>query len=272
MKYRDLGDLEGDIALFGGPYSNLQALDALFARAREADVTPDHLICTGDAVAYCGAPGESVDALRASGCTLVAGNCEIQIAADAEDCGCGFQEESVCDALSGAWFNHARKALNAEQKKWLGDAPDFVSFNHAGKRYGVLHGGSTDVARFIWESDEDALFAREWAALEEHTGPVDAIIAGHCGLPFLRLTARGPWMNTGVIGMPPNDGAPQTRFGLLSGGQMRIELLTYDVEGAIRDMQAVGLPEAYQSALKSGFWPSEDHLPDSLRAERSAKG
>ncbi len=136
----------------------------------------------------------------------------------------------------------------------------------------MLHGGSTDVSRFIWESDEDALFAREWAALEEHTGPVDAIIAGHCGLPFLRLTARGPWMNTGVIGMPPNDGAPQTRFGLLSGGQMRIELLTYDVEGAIRDMQAAGLPEEYQSALKLGYWPSEDHLPDSLRVDRSAKG
>lgn len=270
MKHRDLGDLEGDIVLFGGPYSNLQALDAVFERAREADVAPDHLICTGDVVAYCGAPGASVDALRASGCTLVAGNCEIRIATDAGDG--GFEPGSVCDTSSSTWFGHARSVLSAEQKAWLGEAPDFVSFNHAGKRYGVLHGGGTDVSRLIWESDEDAVFAREWAALEDHIGPVDAIIAGHCGLPFVRLTARGPWMNAGVIGMPPNDGAPQTRFALLSGGQMRIEHLTYDVESAIRDMRDAGLPDVYQSVLETGYGPSQDHLPDSLRVDDSAKG
>ncbi|WP_299558541.1 metallophosphoesterase family protein [uncultured Sulfitobacter sp.] len=272
MKHRDLGDLDGDIVLFGGPYSNVQALEALFEWARDAGVTPDRMICTGDVVGYCGAAAACVEAVRASGCTLVAGNCEIQLATDAADCGCGFSEGSVCDTLSSAWFTHARSELNADQKAWLGGAHDVVTFNHGAKRYAVLHGGSTDVSRFIWESDEEALFVREWAALEKHTGPVDSIVAGHGGLPFLRLTARGPWINTGVIGIPPNDGAPQTRFGFLSGGQLRIEHLTYDVDAAMRDMSDAGLPEACRTALKSGYWPSQDHLPESLRVAEADKG
>lgn len=272
MKHHDLGVLDGDVLLFGGPYSNVQALEALFGRARDADIPPARMICTGDVVAYCGAARACVAAVQVSGCAVVAGNCEKQLAADADDCGCGFEEGSTCDRLSVAWYDFARKQLDAEARKWMAAMPDVISFTHHGARYGVLHGGVTDVAKFIWETDEDAVFAREWAALETVAGPVDAVIAGHCGLPFSRLTARGAWINTGVIGMPPHDGAPQTRFGVLSEGQLRIEHLTYDAAGAAADMAAAGLPMDYARALESGYWPSEDVLPKALRVAVSDRG
>ncbi len=265
MKHRDLGVLDGDLILFGGPYSNLQALEALFGWARGAGLTPDRMICTGDIVAYCGAPAACVAAIRAAGCAVVAGNCEQQLAADAQDCGCGFEEGSACDRLSGAWYAFARARLDPGDKAWMGTLPDLVTFVHHARRYAVLHGGSTDVARFVWETNDDAVFAREWRALEKHVGPVDAVIAGHSGLPFLRQTGRGPWLNAGVIGMPPHDGAPQTRFAVLSGGQMRVEHLDYDVAGAMADMETAGLPPDYRRALKTGYWPSEDVLPAALR-------
>lgn len=272
MKHHDLGVLDGDVLLFGGPYSNLQALEALLQSARSLDIPPERMICTGDVVAYCGAPAGCVQAVQASGCAVVAGNCEKQLAANADDCGCGFEEGSTCDRLSVAWYDFARKQLDAEARVWMGALPDVISFTHHGTRYGVVHGGVTDVARFIWETDEDAVFAREWAALEAVTGPVDAVIAGHCGVPFLRLTARGPWMNAGVIGMPPHDGAPQTRFGVLSCGQLRIEHLNYDAVAAAADMAAASLPMDYARALESGYWPSEDVLPAALRVALSDRG
>lgn len=265
MKHLDLGVLDGDLLLFGGSYSNRQALEALITRAREIGIPPDRIICTGDIVAYCGAPQACVEALRAVGCPVLAGNCEVQLAQDADDCGCGFEEGTTCDRLSVDWYGYARGQLDAGARAWMAQLPDVLSFEHEGKRYGVLHGGATDVARFVWETDEDAVFAREWAALEAITGPVDAVIAGHSGLPFLRLTARGPWMNAGVIGMPPHDGAPQTRFGILSAGMMRVEHLSYDVDAAMDDMRAAGLPPDYRDALNSGYWPSEDVLPEALR-------
>lgn len=272
MKHCDLGVLDGDLLLFGGPYSNLQACEAVFAYARTADIASDHVICTGDVVAYCGAPAASVVAIRASGCAVIAGNCEIQLAQNADDCGCGFEAGTTCDRLSVAWYAFAQSQLDRGTQAWMGALPDVLTFTHHGTRYGVLHGGARDVARFIWETDEDAVFAREWDALEAVTGPIAAVIAGHSGLPFMRATSKGVWLNAGVIGMPPHDGRPQTRFARISRGQMRIERLEYDVAGAVADMNAAGLPADYRDALQSGYWPSEDVLPDAFRVAVSDRG
>lgn len=272
MKHRDLGALQGDVLLFGGVYSNRQALEAVLEQARRRGISGDHLICTGDIVAYCGAPLACVQAVRAAGCAALAGNCEIQMVQGADDCGCGFEQGTTCDRLSAAWYTFARSRMDAAALAWLGTLPEVLSFTHHGKRYGVLHGGARDVARFIWESDDEAVFAQEWEALEAVTGPLDAVIAGHSGLPFVRDTARGPWINTGVIGMPPHNGVSQTRFALLSGGQIRIEVLDYDMSGAMADMIAAGLPPEYRTALQSGYWPSEDVLPAALRIAVSDRG
>lgn len=272
MKHRDLGVLEGDVLLFGGPYGNLQATEAVLAQARTRGIAADHVICTGDVVAYCGAPVATVAAMRAAGCTVLAGNCEVQLAQDAGDCGCGSENGTTCDRLSVAWYAFARGQLDADARAWMGGLPDVLSFIHLGKRYGVLHGGATDVARFVWESDDAAVFDTEWHALEAVTGPVNAVIAGHSGLPFVRETARGRWLNAGVIGMPPHDGAVASRFAVLSGGEYRIETLDYDVAGAVADMQAANLPVDYALALQSGYWPSEDVLPAALRVAASDRG
>lgn len=272
MKHRDLGVLEGELLLFGGPYSNVQALDTVLAYAQAAGIGPERMICTGDVVAYCGAPAACVAQLCAHGCAVLAGNCEVQLAQGAPDCGCGFEEGTTCDRLSVAWYNFAQAQLDSDARAWMGQLPDVLSFRHEGKRYGVIHGGATDVARFVWETDADDVFAQEWEALEAATGPVDAIIAGHSGLPFQRQTARGLWVNAGVIGMPPHDGAPQTRFAVLGAQGVRFEMLDYDVAGAMADMTAAGLPVDYRDALVSGYWPSEDVLPAALRVAVSDRG
>ncbi|MEO9631887.1 MAG: metallophosphoesterase family protein [Sulfitobacter sp.] len=268
----ELGVLDGPLLLFGGPYSNLHAVEALTDFAAPHGIGGDQMICTGDIVAYCGAPSESVAAIRALGCAVVAGNCELQLASGAEDCGCGFAPGSSCDMLSGAWYAHAASQLDAEAKTWMGSLPDVAVFQHQGQRYGVIHGGVCDVARFIWSESAEAVFEEEWQALEEVTGPVDHIIAGHSGLPFIRKTARGRWINAGVIGMPPHDGGQQTRVAVLDGGEVRFHRLSYDMAGAVADMTKAGLPRAYADALQSGYWPSEDVLPPGLRVPSLARG
>ncbi|WP_298862892.1 metallophosphoesterase family protein [uncultured Sulfitobacter sp.] len=272
MKHRDLGVLDGEVVLFGGAYSNIQAVRALFAITAQRGVAANHVICTGDVVAYCGAPIATVTAIRTSDCVVLAGNCEVQLAQGADDCGCGFEDGTTCDRLSVAWYNFAQSQLTRDAKAWMGTLPDVLSFTHLGKRYGVLHGGASDVARFIWEADAAEIFDAEWEALEAFTGPLDAVIAGHSGLPFVRETARGRWINAGVIGMPPHDGTPDTRFAMLSGGEVRIERLIYDASGAVADMQNARLPPQYADALLSGYWPSEDVLPEALRVAVSDRG
>ncbi|RKE93980.1 metallophosphoesterase family protein [Sulfitobacter guttiformis] len=272
MKHRDLGVLDGDVLLFGGPYSNLQATQAVLAQARLRGIAADHVICTGDIVAYCGAPLSCVAAVRASGCAVLAGNCEMQLAQSAADCGCGFEEGTTCDRLSVAWYAFAQSQLGAADRTWMAGLPDTLSFVHHGKRYGVLHGGVRDIARFIWETDTAEVFEAEWTALEAVTGPLDGVIAGHSGLPFMRQTARGQWMNAGVIGMPPHDGAAQTRFAQMRNGAFSIETLDYDAAAAAADMDAAHLPADYRDALLRGYWPSEDVLPSALRIADADRG
>ncbi|KEJ88346.1 metallophosphoesterase family protein [Sulfitobacter donghicola] len=272
MKHVDLGVLDGDLLVFGGPYSNLQASLAVLEQAKAKGIAPDHVICTGDVVAYCGSPMETVQVIRESGCVVVAGNCEIQLAQQADDCGCGFEQGTTCDRLSAAWYAFAKSQLGEAEAKWMGALPDVATFTHHGQRYAVIHGGVRDVAQFIWETDKDAVFTTEWEVLEALIGPIDAILSGHSGLPFVREASKGRWINAGVVGMPPHDGKPQTRYAVLRKGCAQIETLDYDTAGAMQDMQAAGLPDDYRRALSSGYWPSEDVLPEVLRVAISDRG
>lgn len=266
----DLGDINGPVVVFGGPYSNAQATSALLEAAQGWPEAA--LICTGDVVAYGGAPARTVELLQKSGATVVAGNCEVQLASDADDCGCGFAAGSACDLLSTGWYGFARRHVDAAARAWMAGLPRLVSFRHCGKRYGVIHGGVTDIARFLWPVSPDAEFHAEWDALEAQIGPVDCVLAGHCGLPFRRVLPKGLWINAGVIGLPPNDGGQATRFAVLEDGQARFHRLTYDAAAARADMVAAGLIQGYHASLLSGYWPSEDILPPELRVSSSASG
>jgi predicted phosphodiesterase len=265
MRHEYIGILDGPILAFGGPYSNAQATKAMFTKAKKLGITCENVICTGDVVAYCGAPLATVEIVRAFGCAVVAGNCEIQLAAGAMDCGCGFKGGTECDLLSAGWFAYASKHVLTSDCEWMDQCPDIISFDHFGARYAVIHGGFTDVARFIWSTSDDAVFDEEWAAVEAAIGHVDNVIAGHSGIPFERDTANGRWINAGVIGMPPHDQGASTRYAMIEDGAVSIYELEYDVEGAFADMQQAGLIQGYDKSLVSGVWPSEDVLPQELR-------
>lgn len=272
MRHKHIGVLDGTVLVFGGPYSNAHATAAVLGCAADFGIAPSHVICTGDVVAYCGAPGQTIAAIRAADCTVVAGNCEVQLAANALDCGCGFEDGSTCDVLSAGWFAYATAHVRDADRDWMRALPDIATFDHCGARYAVVHGGVTDVARFIWASSDAQVFEEEWDAIERFVGPVDHVIAGHCGVPFIKTTPRGRWMNAGVVGMPPHDGAPQTRYAILEQDAFVIRNLSYDVEGAVSDMETAGLTQGYHRALRTGHWPSQDVLPQELRLSGLAKG
>jgi predicted phosphodiesterase len=264
VKIQDFGIIDGDVVLFGGPYSNLQSFEALSTWVEAHGYKVSNCICTGDIVAYGGNPLEVVERIRAQSIRSIAGNCERQLASGSEDCGCGFDEGSVCDLASKGWFPFAAVSTIAHQKYFAG-LPDIATFSCHSKRYAVIHGGVKDVSRFIWPNSAEAVFREEIANVVAHVGPVDGIIAGHCGVPFERMIDNIHWINAGVIGMPPHDGRPQTRFAVLSQGGVTFQRLSYDVQGASDAMIRAGLTQGYEASVVSGIWPSEDILPRELR-------
>jgi len=270
MLVADLGTLSGPLLVYGGPLSNRPALTELFALAEGAGIPGASRICTGDVAGYgADAPG-CVALVRAAGGPVAAGNVERQLAADAEGCGCGFVAGSACDRLSGAWYGHARAQIGAIERAWMAGLPDVLVFTHAGMRCAMIHGGVSVIARYLWPVSPEAEFAEEVAALTAVAGPVARIYAGHCGLPFRRRVAGVDWVNAGAIGLPPNDGRPETCYALVdAAGGVGLHRLAYDADTAAAEMRAAGLVQGYERALLTGLWPSEDVLPPALRAQSS---
>lgn len=268
MKIAELGRLSGPVIAYGGALGNLAALEALFAAARAAGVAADHVVSTGDIAGYGAQGADCVAATRAFRGPVVAGNVERQLAAGAGDCGCGFGAGSACDLLSAGWWAHADATIGQAARDWMARLPDMAVFEHEGRRFAVVHGGLTDISRFLWPSSSEDAFREEIAAIEAVAGRVDAVIAGHCGLAFERVIGAVSWINAGVIGMPPHDGRPGGRYVRLDADGARILRLDYDPAPAVAAMAAAGLVQGYEKALETGLWPSEDVLPEAMRRGR----
>ena len=265
MRIQDLGQLSGEILVFGGVYSNLAALEALIEVAVQRGIPPVNMICSGDVVAYCAEAEECAQLIRGLGCPVLSGNCEVQLSKDADDCGCGYEPGSVCSLLSRDWFAHAKNSLSPASKRWMGQLPDRIVFENGGQRFVVVHGTATDIAGFLWPSSSDLEVDHQFNVLESQVGPFDCVIAGHSGIPTAASTTQGQWYNPGAVGMPPHDGDPRGCYGLLSDGAVTFHRLSYDTKRTIIAMQTAGLTQGYNRALQTGYMPSEDTFPPELR-------
>ncbi len=262
-----LGSFDKPLLIFGGPYGNRQALEALLAAAAALDIPANQMLCTGDLAAYAAEPQAVADRLRDAGVAVVMGNVEESLGADAGDCGCGFTRGSECDVMAAHWYRYAAEAVDAETKRWMRDLPRRIDLSLNGVSIAAIHGGVGQINRFIFPatpSDEKAT--------ELDSAGVEIAVGGHSGLPFSETVGPRLWHNAGVIGLPANDGTPRVWYSVLipnpDGISVELRALSYDHEGAAAAIRAADLPQAYADALETGYWPNDDIMPDADRRRR----
>jgi alkylhydroperoxidase/carboxymuconolactone decarboxylase family protein len=276
MNERNLGALTGPVLIFGGAYSNLDALVAVRAEAERRGVPPANVICCGDTPGYCAEPKECLDLLADWQCHAIAGNVETSLVNGTDDCGCGFGDGSRCDMFAKLWYNYAAKHVSQSNLAFMAELPDMLRFSYAGREVVVLHGAPENQSEFVWRStaaEEKAQFCADAGA--------EVVVGGHCGLPFAHelAEATGPragiplWLNAGVIGMPANDGTPRTWFMTLNdaeGFDYDFHPLTYDHRAAKAKMiDDRRLPVSYAATLTTGIWDNTEIMPP---AEESREG
>lgn len=254
-------EIQEAVLVFGGPYGNLQATEAVLLEAHRHGIPPDNTVCTGDLVAYCGNPRETIELVMERGIHVVMGNCDEQLAIGADDCGCGFPEDGQCARLSAAWFAHARRAITTDQRHFLTCLPRRLDLKIGNRHLAVVHGGLETINAFIYSTSPQSE-KREQLRLSG----CDGMIGGHCGLPFSELIDNRLWHNAGVIGMPANDGTPRVWYSILRSardGGLRVEhkSLEYDYPAAAEAMRRANLPPEYRESLNTGLWPNCDILP-----------
>jgi predicted phosphodiesterase len=264
---RNLGAMPGPVLIFGGPYSNLAATRAMCRQAEDLAIPPERVVCTGDVVAYCAEPVETVRLVRDWGIAVVRGNCEEALGSAAADCGCGFEAGTTCAALATDWYHFANRRIAAADREWMRRLPGSVRFELAGRSVRIVHGGVRQINRFIFPSTAEAVIREEL----DRAG-TDLLVGGHCGIPCAQKIDRRAWLNAGAIGLPANDGTRDGWYLLLhpEGDRIRCrwQRLPYAAEETRQKMLGAGLGGGYAETLRSGLWPSMDVLPAAERARR----
>lgn len=262
-----IGKLSGKVLLFGGVYSNLQALEAIKRQAEALNIPPEQCLCTGDIVGYCAQPEETVQLFKAWGAKSIAGNVEIQLREGAEDCGCDFTEGSRCDSFSKLWYPFAQSKLSKASLEYMATLPDHVQFEYANKQVLMVHGSYSNVSEFIFKSSPWETRAPNFSVKNS-----EVIVAGHCGLPFSDKKEDLLWLNPGVIGMPANDGQPQVWYVILDDQQNEFQFkhlpLKYDYQQTNRLMLAANLPKEYAKTILTGIWDNTEILPEQERRQQ----
>lgn len=271
MKTKELNHINEPIVVFGGVYSNFQALKALHVQVKD-NYSPSNIFCTGDIAAYCSQPQECIDFIREWGIHVVKGNCEESIALSKSDCGCGFDESSYCNLLSKQWYEYCLDNIDAKSKTWFNKLPDRLSFNLFNVKTLIYHASYHSNNTFLFNSTNNSLFIEEF-----NYHDADLVISGHSGIPFTKAlitdNKQVTWHNSGVIGMPANDGNAMTWFSELSQKTDVISIqhrqLEYDYNRAHALMNQNKCSHEYAKSLITGLWPSEDILPSE---EKSMSG
>lgn len=264
---KNLNQVKGKVLVFGGVYSNLQALEAFYQKAQELNIDSNHIICTGDIVAYCAQPVECINFIKDWGIHCIAGNVEMNLVDDVDDCGCNFEDGSRCDVFSRQWYPYLKSKITADDLVWMQEMPHYLSFAYADKKVFVLHGGYPNTSEFIFKSTP-------WEVKQNifDASNADVILAGHCGIPFADTQGDKLWLNAGVIGLPANDGKPEVWYALLDDENeklsFRICQLDYDFEIAAQMMEGKPLPQTYTETIRTGIWDNCEILPEKEAKEQ----
>lgn len=248
---RALGGAMNRIAVISDVHSNLQALSEVLSRIDALDV--DGLYCLGDVVGYGARPSECLDLVRARSTGVVQGNHDALIADPTL--------RLDFNVYSLAAVAHNRGLLEAGQLDWLHTLPTRLRPD-AGTQF--VHGAPGDRDRYLVFLDD---LLEVSSALLEDDGP-GVCFFGHThhqvlfdGQSLLRPQpgevrvdpARRVLINPGSVGQP-RDGDPRAAFAVLDrdAGVVTYHRVTYDLEGARRDILEAGLPRLLGDRLLQG--------------------
>ena len=243
------------IAIFGDVHSNIDALEAVLADARSADV--GEYLCTGDVVGYNARPHECMERGKSLGCPVTMGNHDYYVAKD----------------LDLADFNpHAAKVVEWTREQLTGEELSFLAslpFTHTERGMTLVHATMDNPEDFGYVFDNlqaAANFMNQRSPLCFHGHTHCPMIFEHSmrGVfridplelppgPFRLQPGRKYFINVGSVGQP-RDGDPRAAYVVYDTANRTVEFrrVPYDVAAAQDKVRKAGLPERLAARLALG--------------------
>jgi predicted phosphodiesterase len=236
-------------AIFSDIHSNLEALEAVLADARERKCT--HFVCLGDVVGYNANPSECVKHIRELDCPVVKGNHDEQAS---------LQESSEdFNELAEFAIGWTRDNLTDQDKQWLRDLPlqrrvhDFTIVHatlDTPGQWGYVFNNLDAAASFTYQrttvcffghTHVPMVFIRDEGVRRERTEHV-------------RIeAARKYFINMGSVGQP-RDGNWRAAYCIYDTENKLVELLRvkYDLAAVQKKITKAGLPQLLAERLAIG--------------------
>lgn len=210
------------IAVLSDIHGNLPALQAVVEDARGRGCT--RFISLGDVVGYLAQPGECIDLLRSLGALNILGNHDSYITLD-ESC----PRSRVVTRI----IDFQKSILEPTQVEWLKRSVD--QYREDGCLF--VHGGPDDVRdQYLYSVSEDLI-----------PDGVRWLFSGHTHVQVKAdFGARG-YCNPGSVGQP-RDGDNRAAYALLSGHNVTLVRIPYDIERTVNAMKQAGFePFCYEN-------------------------
>ncbi|MEA9358420.1 metallophosphoesterase [Bacteriovorax sp. PP10] len=252
------------IILCGGPYSNFSSLEAFIEKTKDYQ----YRFCLGDIGGFGPYPDRSIELLKHNNITCLQGNYDQTVGNGEADCGCGYIDP-LDRKFAQVSFDYTLKNTSSSNRSWLSSLPQHILLKWADKKILLCHGSPDEMNEFVFESETSDDKINFW--LKKYD--VDAICVTHSGIPWIKTTAQGQWVNVGVLGRPAHEGLGRVFYASASllDGRLEFSLcpLDYDPTAVINAMRSEGLPEEFSQSLLIGEWTTcSAILPDHERVLR----
>ena len=212
------------IYVVGGLYGNVPALKAILALAANEKNTPT-LVFNGD-FNWFNTDAKNFVAINSAVLkhTALRGNVETELAADADDAGCGCAYPDYVDDIDVERSNEIMRALRATSRHFpdlaqaVSHLPMHAVAEIGGQRFGIVHGDAESLSG--WRFAHDSLHVAEnvtWIHRVCRDNRLTGFAASHTCLPTLRKFTDADKthfvINNGAAGMP---NFSHTQYGLIS--------------------------------------------------------
>jgi putative phosphoesterase len=250
------------IALFSDIHANLPALRAML---EDVEIEkPDATYCLGDLVGYNVWPNEVINEIRSRRIPCIAGNYDVGIGNNSDDCGCAYKtdEERSFGKVSISYTN---SVVGDEERSYLRSLPAHIKieFKTGAELLKLLlvHGSPRRVNEYLFEDRDEKSLVRIM-----QTADADIMCFGHTHKPYHRkfeVDGRSLHaINIGSVGKPKDDD-PRGCYVIIeldaAPNLPNSDLVTvmfkrfqYNVEEAATAIEASSLPNAYADMLRFG--------------------
>ena len=242
-------DDSGTIAICGGPYSNFSSLEAFIEETKDAS----HRFCLGDIGGFGPHPDRSIELLKKNNILCLQGNYDQTVGDGEADCGCGYIDP-LDRKFAQISFDYTLKNTSDANRAWLRSLPGHILLKWKNKKILLCHGSPDEVNEFVFESEATDDKIDYWLTKFD----VDAICVTHSGIPWMKKTSKGQWVNVGVLGRPAHEGLKRvfyaTSFIKDNNLDFAIHALDYNPQEVIEAMRKENLPEEFIESLMIGEW------------------